>query len=125
MSTSFEIEQMTRLDWAKVRAIYAEGLATGLAAFLVHPPIWNIWDAGHLPFGRLVARQDRAILGWAALAPVAVTGRSDNGRMHHDFGSHRTKSVADYYHGIHDTRLRHATSSGPARPPSAASAKRV
>ena len=73
MSTSFEIDLMARLDWAKARGIYAEGLATGLAAFLVHPPIWKVWDAGHLPFGRLVARQDRTILGWAALAPVADT----------------------------------------------------
>lgn len=73
MSMSFEIELMARPDWAKVRGIYAEGLATGLAAFLVHPPIWKAWDAGHLPFGRLVASRDRRILGWAALAPVADT----------------------------------------------------
>ena len=70
---SFEVDAMARQDWAKVRAIYAEGLATGLAAFLVNPPIWKDWDAGHLPFGRLVARRERAIPGWAALAPVADT----------------------------------------------------
>jgi L-amino acid N-acyltransferase YncA len=69
----FEVDQMTRQDWAKVRGIHAEGLATGLAAFRTHPPIWKDWDASHLPFGRLVARRDRAILGWAALAPVADT----------------------------------------------------
>ena len=68
-----EVDQMARQDWAKVRRIYAEGLATGLAAFLVNPPIWKDWDAGHLTFGRLVARWDRAILGWAALARVADT----------------------------------------------------
>ena len=73
MTASFEIDLMARLDWAKVRAIYKEGVATGLAAFLVNPPIWKDWDADHLTFGRLVARWDRAILGWAALARVADT----------------------------------------------------
>ena len=73
MKLAFEIDEMAPLDWAEVRAIYKEGLATGLAAFLVNPPIWKVWDAGHLPFGRLVARRDRAVLGWPALAPVADT----------------------------------------------------
>ena len=73
MSTTFEIDEMARLDWAKVRAIYKEGLATGLAAFLVHPPIWKDWNAGHLTFVRLVARRDQSIRGWAVLASVTDT----------------------------------------------------
>ena len=60
-------------DWPAVRAIYAEGLATGLAAFLTDPPSRGAWDAGHLPIGRLVARDGDALLGWAALTPVDNT----------------------------------------------------
>ncbi|MGI9423620.1 MAG: GNAT family N-acetyltransferase [Hyphomicrobiaceae bacterium] len=68
------VGEMQRGDWRQVRAIYAEGLATGLAAFLKDPPMWRDWDASHLLLGRIVARQDDgAILGWAALAPVPDT----------------------------------------------------
>ena len=68
------IDAMQRHDWRQVRGIYAEGLATGLAAFLKTPPIWKNWHAAHLAFGRVVARaQDGSILGWAALAPVPDT----------------------------------------------------
>lgn len=65
------IEPMQPADWSAVRAIYAEGLATGLAAFVRQPPLWKDWDAGHLALGRAVARDGRDIVGWAALAPVA------------------------------------------------------
>ena len=71
----FLIEDMANRDWTQVRAIYREGLATGLAAFALRPPSWKAWDSGHLPVGRLVARaiDDGAIVGWAALAPVPDT----------------------------------------------------
>lgn len=70
----FEIEPMRRENWAQVRSIYAEGLATGLAAFTTTPPGWDDWNAGHLTLGRLVARAGgRGIAGWAALAPVPDT----------------------------------------------------
>ncbi|MGB0630559.1 MAG: GNAT family N-acetyltransferase [Alphaproteobacteria bacterium] len=71
---SFGIDTMEPADWDPVRALYAEGLATGLAAFMTDPPDWPDWDAGHLSTGRLVARLDNGrILGWAALAPVPDT----------------------------------------------------
>ena len=62
-----------KTDWTTVRDIYAEGLSTGLAAFMSKPPSRADWDAAHLTFGRLVARQNEAVLGWAALSPVADT----------------------------------------------------
>ncbi len=65
-----QLEPMQPHDWSAVRAIYAEGLATGIAAFMLNPPVWKDWDAGHLACGRLVARDGGAIVGWAALAPV-------------------------------------------------------
>lgn len=71
---TFAIDDMKPDDWDQVRAIYREGLATGLAAFMTNPPSWKTWDAGHLTVGRLVARMDDgAIVGWSALAPVPDT----------------------------------------------------
>jgi phosphinothricin acetyltransferase len=70
----FAISEMQKRDWTRVRAIYREGLATGLAAFMSVPPVWKDWDSGHLAVGRLVARADNSTLaGWAALAPVPDT----------------------------------------------------
>jgi phosphinothricin acetyltransferase len=69
----FTIEPMQPGDWREVRGIYAEGLATGLASFMRKPPLWKAWDAGQLPFGRLVARAEGTVLGWAALRSVADT----------------------------------------------------
>lgn len=71
MNPPFTLEAMQQGDWPRVRAIYAEGLAKGLAAFQLTPPLWKDWDHGHLQAGRLVARRDQRVLGWAALAPVA------------------------------------------------------
>ena len=71
---SFTIKPMERSDWTQVRAIYGEGLATGLAAFATTPPGWDEWNAGHLSLGRLVAREEGGtISGFAALAPVPDT----------------------------------------------------
>lgn len=70
----FAIEDMGKHDWNQVREIYREGLSTGLAAFMLDPPTWKVWDTGHLMVGRLVARTDDvAIVGWSALAPVPDT----------------------------------------------------
>lgn len=68
---NFTIEEMQRRDWTQVRTIYGEGLATGIAAFMLTPPRWEIWDEQHLSIGRTVARgADARVLGWSALAPV-------------------------------------------------------
>lgn len=58
--------------WPAVRAIYAEGIATGTATFTTEPPTWEAWDSGHLPTCRLVATdEDGPVLGWVALSPVS------------------------------------------------------
>ncbi len=51
--------------------IYAEGIATGDATFESSVPSWEAWDREHLASPRLAARDDSAILGWAALSPVS------------------------------------------------------
>ena len=58
-------------DWVQVKEIYLEGIATGHATFETAAPSWEQWDAAHLPFARLVARQEDNLIGWAALSPVS------------------------------------------------------
>jgi L-amino acid N-acyltransferase YncA len=66
------IRQMVDEDWQRVREIYLEGISTGNATFETSAPTWEAWNAGHLPFGRLVAQAgDRNVYGWAALSPVS------------------------------------------------------
>jgi L-amino acid N-acyltransferase YncA len=67
----FELDSMRESDWEAVRAIYAQGIATGDATFETEAPDWERWDASHLQEGRLVARSDGGVLGWAALSPVS------------------------------------------------------
>jgi phosphinothricin acetyltransferase len=57
--------------WPAVRAIYLEGIATGLATFETSAPEWRTWDEGHLGCCRLVAIDGDDVLGWAALSPVS------------------------------------------------------
>jgi phosphinothricin acetyltransferase len=70
-AVSAVITALTPADWEAVRAIYEEGIASGQATFEVEAPSWDQWDAGHHTFGRLVARIDGTIVGWAALSPVS------------------------------------------------------
>ncbi len=63
---------MTPADWPSVRAIYREGIATGNATFERSAPEWDLWDAGHLPVCRLVARAAGRPVGWAALSRVSA-----------------------------------------------------
>lgn len=67
------IGPLTEDDWPAVRAIYAEGIATGHATFEAEPPGWPDFDASRLPDHRLVARaSDGTVLGWAAVTPVSA-----------------------------------------------------
>ncbi len=68
---SFTIERMSAKDWEQVAAIYLEGIATGHATFETQAPAWDEWDARHLPYSRLVARDGETVKGWAALSPVS------------------------------------------------------
>ena len=68
----FTIDAMTAADWPAVRAIYQAGIATGQATFETEPPMWEMWDAGHLPTGRLCARGGGTVVGWAALSPASL-----------------------------------------------------
>jgi len=66
-----EIRPLTPEDWPRVEAIYAAGIATGDATFETEPPSWEEFDAGRLAGHRLVAVEEGAIVGWAALTPTS------------------------------------------------------
>jgi L-amino acid N-acyltransferase YncA len=65
------IDSLLSADWEQVRAIYLEGIATRNATFETDAASWQKWDSAHRPFGRLLARENDTILGWAALSPVS------------------------------------------------------
>jgi phosphinothricin acetyltransferase len=66
-----EIRPLTRADWRAVRSIWAEGISTGDATFETEPPTWTEFDETRHARHRLVAVEGRAVVGWAALAPVS------------------------------------------------------
>jgi L-amino acid N-acyltransferase YncA/DNA-binding transcriptional ArsR family regulator len=58
-------------DWADVRRIYAEGIATGHATFETEVPDRRALDRAWLPEHRWVAEADGGVVGWAAATPVS------------------------------------------------------
>lgn len=71
MTSELTIAPLQPGDWDQVKEIYLEGIATGHATFETNVPAWEQWDAAHLPFARLVARQEGKLIAWAALSPVS------------------------------------------------------
>jgi phosphinothricin acetyltransferase len=67
-----QIRRLTREDWPRVEAIYAEGIATGDATFDTEPPSWEEFDAGRLPDHRFVAVADGEVVGWVAASPTSA-----------------------------------------------------
>ncbi|MCO1654642.1 helix-turn-helix domain-containing GNAT family N-acetyltransferase [Pseudonocardia humida] len=59
-------------DWAAVRRIYAEGIATGDATFESEVPDRRTLDHAWLPEHRWVAEIDGHVVGWAAAKPVST-----------------------------------------------------
>jgi len=58
-------------DWADVRRIYAEGIATGDATFETEVPDRRTLDHAWLPDHRWVAELDGHVVGWAAAKAVS------------------------------------------------------
>ncbi len=67
----FSIEELKDEHWPAVRAIYQDGIDGSNATFETVAPEWNEWDRAHLREGRLVAKAEGAVVGWAALSPVS------------------------------------------------------
>jgi L-amino acid N-acyltransferase YncA/DNA-binding transcriptional ArsR family regulator len=70
--TDITVRAMQPGDWAAVRRIYAEGIATGVATFETTVPSRASLDARWLPEHRWVAEIDGVVVGWTALSPVST-----------------------------------------------------
>ena len=68
-----QVEPLTPAHWPAVARIYAEGIAGRVATFETEVPTWEAWDESHLAEHRLVATEEGAVLGFAAV--TAVSGR--------------------------------------------------
>jgi phosphinothricin acetyltransferase len=67
-----EIRPLDPSDWPAVHQIYAQGIAARAATFETEPPTWEQFDAGRLSDHRLVAVEDGAVVGWAAVSPTST-----------------------------------------------------
>ena len=70
--TGIILRSMIADDWAIVRSIYLDGVATGEATFETAAPSWKQWDTAHLPAPRLIAAAEELVIGWAALSPISA-----------------------------------------------------
>lgn len=66
-----EVRKMSSEDWKAVSEIYKEGIATGFATFETDIPSYESWDAAHISSCRIVATENKKVVGWAALSPVS------------------------------------------------------
>src|SRR6266481_127856 len=64
---TLRIDPMLPVDWPAVCEIYLEGIASRQATFETQAPSWEVWDASHSPFARLVARE-----AYAGVAEISV-----------------------------------------------------
>ena len=66
------VSTMTAEDWPAAAEIYQQGIDGGNATFATRVPAsWEEWSGGKLAVGRLAARGDGRVLGWAALSPIS------------------------------------------------------
>jgi L-amino acid N-acyltransferase YncA/DNA-binding transcriptional ArsR family regulator len=66
------VRAMDPADWADVRRIYAEGIATGNATFETEAPDRRTLERTWLPEHRWVAELDGRAVGWAAATPMST-----------------------------------------------------
>lgn len=65
------IRNLLPSDWNNVKSIYEQGISSGNATFQTSAPSWDEWNNSHLNNCRIVAEEDRKVIGWAALTPVS------------------------------------------------------
>lgn len=70
--TDVGVRALDDQDWAEVRRIYGEGIATGLATFETAVPSRASLDSKWLPDHRWVAELDGEVVGWAAATPASA-----------------------------------------------------
>jgi len=65
------IERMEFIHWNDVLRIYELGIRTKSATFETKALNWDSWDKAHRKDCRLIAKIEKAIVGWAALSNVS------------------------------------------------------
>lgn len=55
-----------------VLEIYGHGIASGMATFEIQVPDWETFNKKYLPHSRIIAVENEAPVGWAALTPVST-----------------------------------------------------
>lgn len=63
------IREMIQGDWERVAAIYSQGLEKGTSTFNTNCPTYEEWDKGHVEACRMVAIEEKLVVGWAAIMP--------------------------------------------------------
>jgi L-amino acid N-acyltransferase YncA len=66
-----EIRILEAKDYPQVSAIYASGIATGMATFQTEATSWEEWDKSHLKECRIAAFENDEMMGWSALTAVS------------------------------------------------------
>jgi len=67
-----QIRPLLSTDWAAVKRIYEEGLATGIATFETSAPAhWKAWDHKYLSHCRWVCEREAEVVAWVALTPFS------------------------------------------------------
>lgn len=65
------IRNIRESDWPEIKAIFEDGIKTGVATLETSSPAWNAWNDAHLEFGRILSEENGVVTGWAALIPVS------------------------------------------------------
>lgn len=66
------VRPMERAHWPAVERIYAQGIEDGNATFEIATPPWEAFDAGRLPYARIVALDVAGdVVGWVAASAVS------------------------------------------------------
>ena len=66
-----KIQPLQKEHYPQVAAIYAEGLATGIASFETQIPDWQQWDEKFLDICRFVYMKEDQMAAWCALSAVS------------------------------------------------------
>lgn len=65
------IREMNIKDWDQMKAIYLQGIETGVATFNTESPSYEEWNSEHIDSCRFVYVDGEKVVGWAALSPIS------------------------------------------------------
>ena len=65
------IREMNIKDWEQMKAIYLQGIETGVATFNTESPSYEEWNSEHIDSCRFVYVDGEKVVGWVALSPIS------------------------------------------------------